>query len=155
MSQCKRSVLVCTKFCFALTCDLDMFSWHLPLKYNLKVNTEPVVVLHLFSQPCPQGNKPYTCKVKLAFIFDSKTRHPQGGITAEGQKKAVSTALDALRNLVALQTDDKGSVGVLTLIDMEEVITGLHVKTAQQMENDLEIVICIRSHWCSKIIDLI
>ncbi len=111
-----------------------MFSWHSPLKYNLKVNTDPVVVLHLFSQPCcPQGNKPYTCKVKLAFIFDSKTRHPQGGITAEGQKKAVSTAFDALRNLVALQTDDQGSVGVLALIDMEEVIAGLHVETAQQI----------------------
>ncbi len=121
-----------TKTCFVLTCDLDMFSWNSPLKYNLKVKTDPVVVLHLFSQPCPQGNKLYTCKVKLAFIFDSKTRHPQGGITAEGQKKAVSTAFDALRNLVALQTDDQVSVGVLTLIDMEEVIAGLHVKTAQQ-----------------------
>lgn len=84
--------------------------------------------------------------MKLAFIFDGKTRHPQGGITAEGQKKAVSTALDALRNLIALQTDYQGSIGVLTLIDVEEIIAGLHVKTAQQMEKELEIT--IYSHSC-------
>lgn len=111
----------------------------LNLKCNLKVTTDPVVVLHLFPKPSSQGNKPYTCRVRLAFIFNGKARHPQGGITAKGQEKAVPTALDALGNLVPLQTDDQGSVGIFALIDMEEVIAGLHVKTAQQMKKELRI----------------
>jgi len=114
----------------------------LNLKGNLKVITDPVAVLHLFPNPSPQGEHtaPCTYKVRLAFIFNGKTRHPQGGITAEGQEKAVPTALDALRNLVPLQTDDQWSVGVFTLIDMEEVIAGLHVKTAQQRKKELGVV---------------
>lgn len=62
------------------------------------------------------------------FKLNGEPRQAHGGIAPKGQEKAVPAALDSVRGLGALEAPDQWAVGVLALIDVQEVIAGLHVE---------------------------
>lgn len=62
------------------------------------------------------------------FKLDGEAGQAHGGIAPKRQEKAVAAALDSLRGLGALETADQGAVGAIALIDVQEVIAGLHVE---------------------------
>lgn len=64
------------------------------------------------------------------FVLNGKAGHSEGGVTTECQEEAVPAALDALGSLTSLKTANQATVGVLTLVDVQEVIAGLHVEAA-------------------------
>lgn len=79
------------------------------------------------------NNHVYTTRSNVVhtFVLNGEARHSKRGITTECQEEAVPTALDAFRGLTSLKTANQTTVGVLTLIDVQKVIAGLHVEAAQ------------------------
>lgn len=62
------------------------------------------------------------------FKLDGEAGQAHGGIASKRQEKAVAAALESLRGLGALEAANQGAVGAVALIDVQEVIAGLHVE---------------------------
>lgn len=62
-------------------------------------------------------------------IFNGEPRHAQRGVRSECQEETVTTALYPLRGLVALETCKQRPIRVFALVDVQEVVTRLHVET--------------------------
>lgn len=55
-----------------------------------------------------------------------------GAVASEGQMHGIGAALDPLGQFAVLEAADQGAVAVRTVVDVQEVIVGLDVKTGQE-----------------------
>ena len=64
--------------------------------------------------------------------FNGKPRQAHRSIASKCQKKTISAALNSFWGLRALETSNERAIGVLSFIDVQEIIAGLHVETERK-----------------------
>lgn len=85
----------------------------------------------------------------ITSVLDGEPRHAQRGVRPECQEEAVTTALYPLWGLVALETREQRPIRVFALIDVQEVVTGLHVEAERKTKaerlrcGNRQIVVCV------------
>lgn len=61
-------------------------------------------------------------------VLQHKSIAAEGCVTAESQKQCVGAAFDVVWNICPVETAQQRAEGVWTIVDMQEVITGLQTK---------------------------